>query len=284
MSHLSPGDAKTSPDESLWVALAASEEHRPQILDVLLADVPHDLLRAYARWGVDPEFRWLQDYGHRFVRTYDPMRLESAMDEVEALSGSGQRDPVLAAIAVRWAELGAFEVALAIVDDMYEGKALMTALGAMAALVPPARLPDWAEAVRTTLGDERHESQRAVVWARAARRWSELDVPAAWRILERWVRSARYRTRTGLHVDLVAFAPLLARVGGPESAERLVDIVGSSWPEVGCGLREGRGRNEAVRQVPRGSGRTRFRPLGRTAPGGRTGRRRWAGSLGSGNA
>ncbi|MER7756307.1 ATP-binding protein [Kitasatospora sp. NPDC097643] len=147
----------------------------------------------------------------------------------EPVSPAG-RGHLLAAAAVRYAELGRGETALELLPWIPNTADHSRALAGLAVALPAAALAHWAELVTAELGAAGPTAAglRAVVWARAAGRWTELDPADRWKIVRSWLHHGQHADRDDLSADLLGLAPLLLSVGGAASGPRIVERLAHS--------------------------------------------------------
>ncbi|MEV7521315.1 hypothetical protein [Streptomyces sp. NPDC091371] len=142
------------------------------------------------------------------------------------------RGNLLAAAAVRYAELGETAAAFALLPGIPFATERSHALAGMAEFLPAASLVRWAEHVTAEMGGFGSGAfgPRAVVWARAASRWEELGLSDRWLIVRTWLRQVQHSGREDLAADLLGLSPLLLSVGGPELGPGI-------WEEFGFVIR-----------------------------------------------
>ncbi|MFI1161989.1 hypothetical protein [Streptomyces sioyaensis] len=135
------------------------------------------------------------------------------------------RGHLLAAAAVRYAELGEAAAAFALLPGIPFATEQSHALAGMAECLPAASLLRWAEYVTIEMGGFGSGAfgRRAVVWARAAGRWEELGLSDRWLVVRTWLQQAQHSGREDLAADLLGLSPLLLSVGGPESSRGIVE-------------------------------------------------------------
>ncbi len=135
------------------------------------------------------------------------------------------RGHLLAAAAVRYAELGDEASAFALLPGIPFAAERSHALAGMAEFLPAASLVRWAEYVTIGMGGFGSGAfgRRAVVWARAAGRWEELGLSDRWLIVRTWLQQVQHSGREDLAADLLGLSPLLLGVGGPESGRGIVE-------------------------------------------------------------
>lgn len=133
------------------------------------------------------------------------------------------RGRLLAAAAVRYAELGQPVAAFSLLPRIPFAAERSQALAAMAEFLPPTSLVHWAEHVTTDMGGSGAFGLRAVVWARAADPWKRLDLSERWLVVRTWLRQVQHSDREDLAADLLGLSPLLLSVGGPESGPRMFE-------------------------------------------------------------
>lgn len=205
--------------------LAVPDEVRREHLDSVL---PDELIRGGSFFRRSD--LWAGALA-RLLAVFDAAHLDRLFPIVSSLRlpdarlSPVSRGHLLAAAAVRYAELGEVAAAFALLPGIPFATERSHALAGMAEFLPAASLIRWAECVTIEMDGFSSGAfgWRAVVWARAASRWEELGLSDRWLVVRTWLRQVQHSGREDLAADLLGLSPLLLSVGGPELGRGILD-------------------------------------------------------------
>ncbi|MFG2985584.1 STAS domain-containing protein [Streptomyces sp. NPDC048258] len=205
--------------------LAVPEEMRRAHLDGLL---PEELLRGETFFRRSDLWagalaRLLTVFDSTHLDRLFPIASRSRHRLGDVRLSAVARGHLLAAAAVRYAELGEADAAYALLPGIPFATERSHALAAMAEFLPATSLVRWAEHVTADMGSSGAFGLRAVVWARAADRWEELGLSERWLVVRTWLQQVQHNDREDLAADLLGLSPLLLSVGGPEAGPAMFE-------------------------------------------------------------